>query len=153
MSCFVKNQRNSDCFLRATQELAQFLLLIRGLMILRDMGLITLGEKTDNFYSLLDIVDNPKNIKIIETEISTTVRSITDVDAVIASALRAKLAGIDPNVFLYEDPLAKDFPLGLVVDAKDVNEEWVLEAIKYTKTEDFKEKFNNHYDGSYILLE
>ncbi len=125
----------------------------RGLEILRDLGFITLGEKIGKFYSLLDIVDNPKNIKILETEISATIRSITDVDAVIAPALRAKLAGLDPNVFLYEDPSSRNFPFGFVVDAKNVNEEWLLETIKYTQTAEFRKKFDDHYGGAYVLFD
>ena len=125
----------------------------KSLMVLRDMGLITLGEKTENFYTLLDIKDNPKNIKLIETEISTTIRSINDVDAVITSALRAKMAGVDWNSFLYEDPSTKDYPTSLVVNAKNIDAKWVKEAIKLTQTEEFRTKFNAHYQGTYVLYD
>lgn len=123
----------------------------RSLMTLRDMGLITLGEKTGNFYTILDIKDNPKNIKIIETEITQTIRSINDVDAVITGANRVKLAGFDPNVFLYDDITNKDYPIGLVVNAKDMNAQWVKDAMQVTQSAEFKKKFNEHFNGTYIL--
>lgn len=78
----------------------------RSLKMLRDAGLITLGEKKGIFYTKLDIVQNPKNVEIIEAEITTTARSAQDVDAVIAVAFIAKSAGIDPNKYLFR---AQDF--------------------------------------------
>lgn len=123
----------------------------KSLMMLRDMGLITLGERTGEFYTLLDIQDNPKNIKLIETEISQTIRSINDVDAVITPALRAKLAGFDPNAFLYEDPSGTDYPTSLVVNAKDMNAPWVKAVMDLMQTPEFKAKFNAYYNGTYIL--
>lgn len=124
----------------------------RSLIILKDMGLITLGEKKGNFYTLIDIIDNPKNIKIIETEITQTIRSIHDVDAIITFASQMKLAGLDPNVFLYDDPNSKNYPNGLVVNSKDVDAKWVKDAMKVTQSAEFKNKFNKFYNGSFLLF-
>lgn len=123
----------------------------RSLQTLQDMGLITLDKKTGNFFTLLDIKDNPQNIKIIETEITQTVRSIHDVDAVITGGVRVKLAGLDPNVFLFEDSSNKNYPIGLVVNPKDLNADWVKAALKVSQSEEFKKKFNAHFNGTYVL--
>lgn len=123
----------------------------RSLLILKDMGLISLGEKTGKFYTLLDIKDNPRNVKIIETEISQTIRSINDVDAVIAPSYRAWKAGVDPNVFLYEATDSADYPQSLVVNAKDINAKWVQDLLKVTQSAEFKAKFNAFYQGTYVL--
>lgn len=124
----------------------------RSLRILKNMGLITLGEKKGNFYTILDIMDNPKNIKIIETEITQTIRSINDVDAIITFASQLKLAGLDPNVFLYDDPNNKEYPNGLVVNGKDVEAKWVKDAMQVTQSPEFKDKFNKFYKGSFSLF-
>jgi len=124
-----------------------------SLTILRDMKLITLGDKTGKFYTLLDIKDNPKNIRIIETEISQTIRSINDVDAVIVPSQRAKMAGIDWNAYLHEYPGARNYPMSLVVNAKDKEADWVKAAMKVMQTDDFRAKFNAHYQGSYVLFD
>lgn len=123
----------------------------RSLKTLKSMGLITLGEKKGNFFTILDIKDNPKNIQIIETEITQTIRSINDVDAVITMANRVRLAGFDPNKFLYDDITNKDYPIGLVVNAKDMNTQWVKDAMKVTQSDEFRSKFNKHFNGTYIL--
>lgn len=123
----------------------------RSLLTLRDMGLLTLGEKKGNFYTILDIKDNPKNIKIIETDITQTIRSINDVDAVITGANRVKLAGFDPNSFLYDDLTNPNYPIGLVINAKDMEAQWVKDAMKVTQSEEFRNKFNKHFNGTYVL--
>lgn len=123
----------------------------KSLIILRDMGLITLGEKTGEFYTLLDIKDNPRNIKLIETEISQTIRSINDVDAAITPAYRAWKAGIEPKSFLYEDSDSVNYPTSLVVNAKDLNAKWVQDAMQLMQTQEFKQKFNAYYQGTYVL--
>lgn len=126
----------------------------RALVILRDMGLIELSdEKKGEFYSLLDVTENFKNIEIIEGEITATMRSIDDVDAVVGGANTANRSGLDPNKFLYEDPIALEFPLGLIVDKKDEKAEWVKDILEVTQQDSFREKFVEEYDGTYVLFD
>ncbi|MBA4390485.1 MAG: hypothetical protein C0399_06070 [Syntrophus sp. (in: bacteria)] len=128
--------------------------LSRSLIILKEVGLITLNAKTGPFYTILDIKDNPKKIKIIETEITQTARSIQDVDAVISPAYYVGETGkIDPKVFLYEDPQNKYFPLGLIVRSEDVNSTWAKEAVKTLRSGKYKAKFKEQYKGKYVLFE
>lgn len=124
----------------------------RSLIILREAGLITLKEKTDLFYTILDIDENPKNISIVETEITQTARSINDVDAIISTAyFVSEVAKIDPNVFLFEDPQNKDYALGLIVRSEDLESEWAKEAMKNLRSETYRKKFNDHFKGKYTL--
>jgi len=128
--------------------------LSRSLIILREAGLITLKEKTGPFYTLLDIKDNPKNLKFIEAEITQTARSIQDVDAIVATAyFMSETAKADPKVFLFEDPQNKDYPLGLVVRHEDVNSAWAKEAMKILRSEKNRARFNEEYKGKYTLID
>ncbi|OPX97862.1 MAG: D-methionine-binding lipoprotein MetQ precursor [Syntrophorhabdus sp. PtaB.Bin047] len=128
--------------------------LSRSLIILKEAGLITLKEKTGPFYTLLDIKDNPKKIKLVEAEITQTARSIQDVDAIIATAyFMAETAKADPKVFLFEDPQNKDFPLGLVVRHEDVNSAWAKESMKILRSEKNRARFNELYKGKYTLID
>jgi D-methionine transport system substrate-binding protein len=125
----------------------------RSLIILKEAGLITLNAKTGPFYTVLDIKDNPKKIKLIETEITQTARSIQDVDAIISPAYYVGETGkVDPEVFLFEDPQNKDFPLGLIVRSEDVNSVWAKEAVKTLRSDKYKAKFNEQYKGKYVLF-
>jgi D-methionine transport system substrate-binding protein len=128
--------------------------LSRSLIILKEAGLITLNDKTDVFYTVLDIKDNPKNIKLIETEITQTARSIYDVDAIIAPAYFVSEAGnVDPKVYLFEDPQNKDFPLGLITRSEDANGKWAKEAMNVLRSDEYRKKFNDHFQGKYTLFE
>lgn len=125
----------------------------RSLLMLQGMGFVTLGEKTGAFYTLLDIESNPKNIQIIETEISQTARTLVDVDAAICYGQRVQQAGYDAGVFLYDDPAASSYPTGLVVRAEDIDQEWVAAFLDCTRTDEFKQWFNEYYAGTYLLFE
>lgn len=46
------------------------------LLFLQEQGLIKLGEKTESFYTTLDITENPKNISFLEAEITYTAMRI-----------------------------------------------------------------------------
>jgi len=122
-----------------------------SLLMLQDLKLLTLKPKTGKFYTVLDIKENPKNIKLIETEISTTARSISDADAVICPAIRIKVAGIDPNSFLAEDKTTKNFPAGLTVDAKSVEEPWVKDAMAILASDEMRAKFEKIFGGAVVL--
>lgn len=124
-----------------------------SLLMLQQLGLLTLSEKKEKFYTILDIKDNPKQIKLIETEISTTARSINDAGAVICPSARIKAAGIDPNSFLAEDLTSHNFPVGLTIDSKNVQEAWVKDAMEILKSDSMKEKFNELYGGALVLFE
>lgn len=125
----------------------------RSLIILREAGLITLGEKTDIFYTILDIKDNPKDIKLIETEITQTARSINDVDAIISTAYFVGEAAKDyPSEILFVDPQNVDYALGLIVRAEDLESEWARQAMQTLRSPEYRQKFNDHFKGKYTLF-
>ena len=123
-----------------------------SLLMLQQLKMITLGEKKEQIYTILDIKDNPKQIKFIETEISTTARSITDAGAVICPAIRIKQAGIDPNAFLAEDKTTINFPVGLTIDSKNAQAPWVKDAMEILKSDSVRAKFDEIYQGALVLL-
>ncbi|SNS13958.1 D-methionine transport system substrate-binding protein [Anaerovirgula multivorans] len=125
----------------------------KSLEMLEKLGLLTLGEKTENFYTILDIEDNPRNIKLLETEISATARSIDDADAVICPATRIRAAGIDPNSFLAEDMTTVDFPVGLTVAPNSVDKEWVKDAMEILESDEMRGKFDEIFQGTLVRYE
>ena len=123
----------------------------KSLLMLQELKLLTLKPKSGPFYTPLDIKDNPKKIRLIETEISTTARSINDADAVICPATRIRAAGIDPNSFIAEDGTTKNFPVGLTVDSKSINEPWVKDAMKVLASDDLRARFGKIFNGTMVL--
>lgn len=124
----------------------------RSLKLLQDLGFIKLQEGKEGMYTPADIAENTKNIKIIETEITATVRSMDDVDALFCGAAYVKEAGYDHKKPLYLDPANKDYPLGLIVNKGDEDKPWVKKVLEYQQTQEFKDKFNEYFDQTYILF-
>lgn len=126
----------------------------RSLKLLRDAGLLTLGERKGNFYTILDIANNPKNIKIIEAEITTTARSVKDVDAVIAVAAIAKSAGsLDPNQYLYRSQDYSEFPIGVIVNGNNPQAPWMKAIGEVIHSEKCRTAFNKLFQDTYMLFD
>ena len=123
----------------------------KGLLILEDAGLITLGEKADANYTLLDIADNPKNLQFVEVETNAGVSALPDVDAAVCSAYRLWKAGYDPTKGLWDYPDGKDYPLSLVVNRSDADADWVKACGEIIESDTFRDGFNDYYQGSYLL--
>ncbi|KDR96291.1 D-methionine transport system substrate-binding protein [Peptoclostridium litorale DSM 5388] len=125
----------------------------KSLQMLERIGLIKLGEKQDVFYNALDIVENPKNIELVETEISTTARIINDVDTVICPATRILQAGLDPNAFIVEDEAAVDQAVSLTIDEKNSDQQWVKDAMELMHSDEMRATFDELFKGTIILYD
>ncbi|MGF6384072.1 D-methionine transport system substrate-binding protein [Paraburkholderia atlantica] len=103
----------------------------RGLLLLQRAGLIKLKPGVDYRATTLDIVDNPKHLKIVALEASQLARSLDDVDLAQGYPSFIKLAGTaDPNSALLFDGLEnKNFAIQWVVRPESVNDPRVLKFI------------------------
>jgi D-methionine transport system substrate-binding protein len=84
----------------------------RGLILLERAGLIKLTPGKGFSVSKLDIVDNPKNLKIIELDPAQTYRSLDDVTLALVNITYLIAAGGDPKTALIVDRTVDD---GLVL--------------------------------------
>ncbi|UXI04615.1 MetQ/NlpA family ABC transporter substrate-binding protein [Photobacterium sp. TY1-4] len=88
----------------------------RGLLLLADANLITLKPGVGHKATLSDIVENPKQLEIIEIEAAQLPRSLEDVDAAAITMNYIMSSGLDPKEFgLYLEP--KDAALAVMVVA------------------------------------
>lgn len=127
-----------------------------SLLILQNAGLITLADEPseNDFYSILDIVDNPKNIELIPSELTTAMSSINDVDGAVASSLVVKESGVlDPGSFMALPALEQMSPQGLIVNAEDENAEWVTMANERMHDQQWYDLFNEYFEYSFILYD
>lgn len=67
----------------------------RALLLLQSMGLIGLRAGADHQASMQDLVDNPKQLKLVQLEGSQSARTFDDVTASVTYTTFAKHAGID----------------------------------------------------------
>ncbi|HGF7178577.1 TPA: MetQ/NlpA family ABC transporter substrate-binding protein [Vibrio cholerae] len=88
----------------------------RGLLLLQEAKLITLKENVGHKASINDIVDNPKNLKIIEVDAAQLPRTLSDVDAAAITMNYVMSSGLNPKEkAIYLEP--KDAALAVMVIA------------------------------------
>ncbi len=124
----------------------------RSLEFLQELGFIRLDAKKGEFYTVLDIIENIKNIQLVEVETTATASSFQDADASISFSSVMRNAGIDAYSYLAEDGKHVNYPTGLVVRKGNENTQWAQDVMKITQTEEFKSSFNEIFQGAYILF-
>ena len=124
----------------------------KSLRLLQEAGLITLSEPSDGgFVTTLDIIDNPRNIKIVEGDVFSTARSIEDVDAVVATSTVAVNSGkIDPNSYLIRDN--NPTPIGFFTRTENANKEWAKNTAAIIESGEINDMFNKLLEGRYFLV-
>ena len=125
-----------------------------ALRILQNAGLITLADapSENDFYSVIDIVENPKNIEIIPAELTTAMSSIEDVDGVVASAVIVRDSGVmSPSEHMALSTRDQMTPQGLIVNEADLEADWVAVAAEQMQQQEWYDAFNERFDGTFIL--
>lgn len=120
----------------------------RGLVLLERAGLIKLKPGLDYKASIVDIVENPKNLKIVEVVAQQLPRTLSEVDLAEGYAHLLKDYGVDPSNALLFDPIQDRYALQWVVKSDSPNRDKVRKFISiYQKSpkvrEILKEKFGD----------
>lgn len=120
----------------------------RALFLLEKAGLITL--KDTNTPTILDIVDNHKNLKIIEIEAPQIPRTLNDVDYGITNTDWILVAGIDPSTALIRED--KDSPYTNIIAVREENrdKEEIKKFIKLYQSAKIKNFINEQFKGAVI---
>ncbi len=127
----------------------------RALLLLEDLGLITLTDDIGLKATINNIVDNPKNLKILEIEAAQLARSLQDVDMAVINGNYAIDAGLNvsTDAIAVEDKnstAAETF--GNIIAVKKGNEDTekvqaLLKAFNSNETRNFIE---TTYEGAVI---
>ena len=130
----------------------------RALLLLEQEGLIKLKEGVGIGATKLDIVENPKNLDIIELEAAMLPRSLTDVDLAVINGNYALGADLNPA----KDALALESADGLAAEtfgniiavvpenADDAGVKALVEILKGDKVRSFIE---SEFDGAVVPVE
>ncbi|QDR78910.1 MetQ/NlpA family ABC transporter substrate-binding protein [Sporomusa termitida] len=123
----------------------------RALLLLDQAGLIKLKPGVGAAASVLDIVENPKNLKIKELEAALIPRAIADVDIAAINTSYALKAGLVPA----RDGLALEnssspYTNVLAVREKDKDNPVFQKLIKAYHSEEVKKYLVEHFQGSIL---
>jgi D-methionine transport system substrate-binding protein len=98
----------------------------RALLLLADQGLITLKDEIGVKASMADIVDNPKNLNIVELDAAQLPRSLDDVDLAAITTNYALAAGLNPKTDgIFQESTKAPYVGIIAVRAKDKDADWV----------------------------
>lgn len=129
----------------------------RALQLLAQEGLITLKEDAGIEATLLDIVENPLNLDIIELEAAMIPRSLQDVDLAVINGNYAMEAGLnaatDALAIEAADSIGAE-TFGNIICVAAGNEELpeVQALIKALKSDEIKEFIEETYQGAVVPI-
>ncbi|ALP43711.1 methionine ABC transporter substrate-binding lipoprotein MetQ [Aeromonas schubertii] len=123
----------------------------RSLILLAKQGLLTLKDNGNLNATVLDIVANPKNLKIVELEAAQLPRSLEDVDLAIINTTFASQIDLTPNRdgLFVED---KESPYVNLIVARESNkdEQKVKEFVQSFQTEEVYKKGDELFKGGLV---
>ena len=127
----------------------------RALLLLEAQGLIKLRENAGLKATINDIVENPKNLKIIEIEAAQLARSLPDVDIAVINGNYAIQAGLnvatDALAMEEKDSLAATTYANIVaVRSGDEEREDLKALVKALTSEKVKKFIEEKYQGSVV---
>ncbi|MBO8127038.1 MAG: MetQ/NlpA family ABC transporter substrate-binding protein [Firmicutes bacterium] len=122
----------------------------RALLLLQSAGLIKLAEDVGLTATPFDIVENPKDLRIVELEAAQLPRSLEDVDAAVINgnyALEAGLSVLDDALFIEN----ADSPYVNVLAVRAGDDNPALKKLAEVLTSpEVKEFILNEYNGSVV---
>ncbi|EHS52646.1 lipoprotein, YaeC family [Rhizobium sp. PDO1-076] len=123
----------------------------RALKLLEAGGLIKLTPGLTFNATELDIIDNPKNIKILPLETAQLPRSLEDVDFSVITSHFALSAGLNPSKdgILIEDELSEYFCL-IAVAEKNKDAAWVKTLVESYKSPEVKAFIEKTFAGNIV---
>lgn len=124
----------------------------RALLLLQSQGIIKLADNAGLKATPLDIVENPKKLKIVELDAAQLPRSLSDLDAAAVNGNYAQSAGMNPVA----DSIAIESPQGpyaniLVVRTQDKDADWVKTLIESYHTPEVKAFVEDTFKESVIV--
>ncbi|QTM00417.1 MetQ/NlpA family ABC transporter substrate-binding protein [Mannheimia sp. ZY171111] len=123
----------------------------RALLLLQAHGLLKLKDPKNVFATENDIVENPKNIKIVQADTSLLTRMLDDVELAIINNTYAGQAGLSPD----KDGIiveSKDSPyVNLVVSREDNKDDPRLQTfVKSFQTEEVFQEALKLFNGGVV---
>jgi|GEM_PF-88665 len=123
----------------------------RALYVLQEAGIIKLKPSAGRTGTPLDIISNPKKLKIVELDPAQTPRAIDDLDAAAVNGNYAYISGLSKTRkgILVEKPTA-NYINYIVVREKDKNADWVKTLVKAYQDPSVRAYINKSYKGNVI---
>lgn len=129
----------------------------RALLLLQDEGLLTLKEDAGLEATPLDIVDNPKNLDIVELEAAQIPRSLSDCAIAIINGNYAIEAGLKVSEALAAESadsmaVQTTYKNVIAVRSGDENSDKIKALVEVLQSPEITEYIESTYDGAVVPL-
>lgn len=127
----------------------------RALYLLQDLGLITVDDSKGYDITVIDVVDNPKNLELIETAAEQLPNVLPDVDLAVINGNYAIGAGIDGSVLTTEDKdsaAAQTYANIVAVNAGHENDEKIVALVNALQSEEVRAFIEETYGVSVVPI-
>ncbi len=127
----------------------------RALLLLEAQGLIKLTEGVGLTATKLDIIENPKNLDIVEMEAAQLPRTLDSVDMAVINgnyAIEANLS-VAKDAVAFEDPdsdAADTFANVICVKEGNENNDAIKTLVEVLKGAEIQKYINDTYDGAVV---
>ena len=130
----------------------------RALLLLQDKGIIKLKDGAGLTATKTDIVENPKNVEIVELEAAQVARVVDETAYVVLNGNYALEAGysVGKDALAYEtsdSEAAKTYVNVIAVKEGNENSDAIKALVDTLKSDDIKNYINETYDGAVIPFE
>lgn len=115
-----------------------------ALRLLEEAGLIKLAEDVE-LVTVADIVENSKNLEIIEMDQAQTVTALTDMAAACCWFTHMSAAGKDPSTYLMRENVMVNYPMGVIVNGEDVTSDWAVAMAECFRDSEVQAAINEVY--------
>ena len=123
----------------------------RALLLLQDLGVITLAEGTGLVPSPLDVQDNPKNLRFLELDAAQLPRALADADVAIINTNYALAAGLSPrNDSIAMEKAESPYVNIIVVRQGRQDEPWVKTLVEAYQSDEIKTFIDEKYEGAVL---
>lgn len=128
----------------------------RALLLLEAQGLITLKDGVGLEATANDIVENPKNIEVIEAEAAALPRMLEDVDMAVINGNYALSSGLDASLVVAQEDDASEasgvYPNVVAVRSDAVDSEKTKALVAALESDEVKQFIEETYGSAVIPL-
>ncbi|HLS69766.1 MAG TPA: MetQ/NlpA family ABC transporter substrate-binding protein [Kiloniellales bacterium] len=122
----------------------------RALFLLSEGGLIGLAEGAGATATILDVVENPRNVRFVELDAAQLPRSLSDLDASVITLNYAVVSGLNPNESLIMESEHSEWTLVWAVRADRAEDPTIRRFIDIYSSEEVREFIDVTFDGTIL---
>lgn len=122
----------------------------RALLLLQQLGVLTLAEGTGLVPSPLDVTENPKNLRFMELDAAQLPRALADADIAIINTNYALASGLNPRTDAIAMEQDSPYVNIIVVRNGDQDQPWVKQLVEAYQSPEIKAFIEEKYEGAVL---